>query len=434
VPAENKATVLEMPGFVFDVERAELYGANGQRVALRPQVLGVLQCLARNPDFVHSKDELLHAVWPGVVVTEDSLVQCIVDLRRALHDEAHRIVQTEPRRGYRLAATVRPAGAGARCDAVAGTAQPNFHQDIHFARTPEGTRIAYALSGSGPVLVRAAHWVSHLDQDWRSLIGRQRIERFVQRHRLLRYDGRGCGLSDWDADAGTLDDCVADLEAVVDHAGIGRFALYGASSGAAISIRYARRHPERVAGLALIGGYARGALRRGPASTSLDNFHAMARLLEDGWTQDNPAFRQLVTSLCWPAATAEQSQSNNQLLRLSCRPAFAAGLLRRIAEFDATEDLPHVQCPTLVLHSARDAYVPFEEGLLISAGIAQASLHTFDSPNHTPVGNEPAFEEVHRAIDDFVAQAMRQPWTPTLHAVERAPGMDSVPTATRKAS
>ena len=185
-------------------------------------------------------------------------------------------------------------------------------------------------------------------------------------------------------------------------AGLDRFALLGGTGGAAVAIRYAARHPDRVSGLVLLGGYARGLLRRSLGSAAVENFNAMLRLLEDGWAQDNPAFRQLMTSLHWPAATLQQMQSFNELQRVSCEPRTAADLLRRHAEFDATDDLPVVRCPTLVLHSPRDARVPFEEGRRIAAAIPGARLEPFESPDHTPLSGEPAFEYVQQLMEEFL--------------------------------
>jgi pimeloyl-ACP methyl ester carboxylesterase/DNA-binding winged helix-turn-helix (wHTH) protein len=404
---EGDAASLALPGFEFDFMHAELRTASGERVPLRPQVLDVLRCLARRPGFMVAKEELMRSVWPKVVVGDDSLVQCIRELRQALHDTAHRVVITEPRRGYRLmAAAAAPVASAAVASAAVTEADANeppaFHQDIRFATTPDGVRLAYAASGQGAPLVRTAHWMTHLDWDWRSATLGPPIRAMSQRHRLIRYDGRGYGLSDWDAGPGSLEQGVADLEAVADSAGVQTFALLGASTGAPVAIRFAARHPRRVSALVLLGGFARGVLRRGTASTSADNFNAMLRLIEDGWSRDNPAFRQLLTSLHWPGASAQQMQSFNHLQRVSCTPQTAVALMRRDAEIDVSGDLGLVRCPTLVLHSPRDARVPFEEGRLVAGAIRGARLETFDSPNHLPLLGEPAFDLVLRQVHDFV--------------------------------
>ena len=389
-----------LPGFEIDLAQALLRDATGAEVRLRPQAFAVLHFLARHAGRVVGKEELMQAVWAGAVVTDDSLVQCIKEIRQALHDQDRHIVRTVSRQGYRLMPLAATAGAVAD-----SSEQTAFHQDIRFTTASDGVRIAYAISGDGMPLVRAEHWMTHLDWDWRSATFGARIQALSQRYRLVRYDGRGTGLSDWDAAPGPLDQRVGDLEAVIDSAGLERFALLGASGGAPVAIRYAARHPQRVTGLVLLGGFARGALRRGAGSTPVDNFNAILRLIEDGWAQDNPAFRQLMTSLFWPGANAQEMQSFNNLQRVSCTPQAAVAQLRRNADFDATDDLPAVRCPTLVLHSPRDSRVPFEEGRRIASAIPHARLEPFDSPNHTPLVDEPAFEHVLALIDAFMAES-----------------------------
>jgi pimeloyl-ACP methyl ester carboxylesterase len=339
-------------------------------------------------------------VWPNLVVTDDSLVQCIKDLRKALKDDARSIIQTLPKRGYRLV----PGGELSQAPAAAPPSA-EFQQDIRFATTVDGARIAYATSGSGPPLVRAVHWMSHIDLDWRNAVGGPWIQGLSQRFRHVRYDARGCGLSDRGAGPKNLDDEVCDLEAVVDAAGLDRFALYARSQGGAIAVRYAARHPERVSHLVTIGGFVRGSLRRGELSPTADNQAAFWKLIEDGWGQDNAAFRQLMTSLIFPGANAEQMHAFNAIQRAACSPQVAAQLGRVHAEYDACADLPQVRCPALILHSPDDRPVPFEEGRMIASMIPGARLVPFASVNHVPLPTEPAFDIVNRLMDEFLLGA-----------------------------
>jgi pimeloyl-ACP methyl ester carboxylesterase len=395
--SNGHANHVALSGFVFDLERSELRNGSGASLTLRPQTLAVLACLARYPSELVSKDELMRSVWPDVVVTDDSLVQCVTELRKALGDTEHRVIRTEPKRGYRLVAQ-----APASSPHEAAPTPMEFKQDIHFATAPDGVRIAYALSGSGPPLVRAPHWMTHLDWDWRSHVLGPRIQQWSRKFRLLRYDARGIGLSDRHAMPGALDQWVEDFESVVDAAGLKRFALIGPSGGGMVAIRYAARHPERVSHLLLVGATARGGLRRGERSMSQADFDAMVRLIEYGWGQDNAAYRQISTSLLWPGANVEQMQSFNHLQRVSCEPRTAAVQMRAVSEMDVTGDLAQVRCPTLVLHSPHDARVPFEEGRLIAASIPGARLEPFDSPNHTPLFGEPAYAQVERLTEEFL--------------------------------
>ncbi len=393
--SDHAPTSLSWPGFVLDLERFELRDAAGLRVALRPQAFTVLRHLAQRAGQIVTKDELMQAVWPGRVVTDDSLVQCIKLIRHALGDGQRRLLQTEPKRGYRLASAV-PAASEA-------TPVTEFHQVIRFATSSDGVRIAYATSGdSGPPLVRAAHWMTHLEWDWRNDVYGPWIQGLSRRYRLLRYDGRGCGLSDRGIAMGTLDDEVRDLAAVVDAAGLQRFALFGRSQGSAISIRYAALNPDRVSHLVLAGGFARGWMKRGARPPDAQRARAYWQLIEHGWAQNNAAFHQLLTSEMFPGASADQRQAFMTMQRMACTAQDAVRLARMMAQYDASDDLARVQCPTLVLHSPDDVCVPFEQGRLIASAIRGARFEPFASVNHIPLPGEPAFDEVHRLIDEFL--------------------------------
>lgn len=386
---------IALAGFTFEAARLELRDAAGAPVALRAQALAVLDCLARQRGHVVTRDELMRAVWRDVVVTDGSLAQCINEIRQALGDTAHRIVQTAPKRGYRLAADSAPLPA-------APAAALGFEQEIGFATSDDGARIAYAASGAGPVLLRAPHWMTHLEWDWRSLVYGPWIEGLSRRYRYVRYDCRNWGLSDRGVAPATLPVAASDLAAVADAAGLRRFALLGISQGGAIAIRYAALHPERVSHLVLVGGYARGGLHRGAASITAQHLEAFCRLLEEGWAQDNAAFRQILTSQMYPGANADEMRSFNDMQRVSCTPHEAASIRRVIVDYDATAHLRQVRCPTLVLHNPNDAMVPFEEGRLVASSIAGAHLMPFESQNHVPLCGEPAFALMNRLIDEFV--------------------------------
>jgi pimeloyl-ACP methyl ester carboxylesterase/DNA-binding winged helix-turn-helix (wHTH) protein len=418
--AHDADAIVELQGFVVDLRLDELRTTAGERLALRPQAFAVLKCLARSAGQLVSKDELVRDAWRGVVVTDDSLVQCIKLIREALGDDDRRILLTEPKRGYRLV----PAPSH---EHAVGEAAP-LHQDIRFATSSDGVRIAYATCGErGPHLVRAPHWMTHVEWDGQNPVSAPTIRRLARNCRYLRHDGRGSGLSDRDIPLGTIEDEVRDLEAVVDAAGLERFALLGRSGGGAIAIRYAARHPGRVSHLIFVGGLARGWIKRANPAPPAEQVRAFEQLVEHGWGNNNAAFRQLIASEIFPGASAEQREAFLALQRVACKPRDAARLVRMIAEYDVSEDLPRVRCPTLVLHSPHDQAVPFEEARLIASSIPGARLEPFDSLNHTPLPGEPAFDEVYRLIDEFllpqaaVRRQEQQAARPVLRAVAPAP-------------
>jgi pimeloyl-ACP methyl ester carboxylesterase/DNA-binding CsgD family transcriptional regulator len=281
-------------------------------------------------------------------------------------------------------------------------ASARFAQDMRFARAADGTRLAYAIHGDGYPLVRAAHWLTNIDRDWRTPMWRPWFDAIGRRFRFHRYDSRGCGLSDREATDASLDVLVGDLEAVVDAAKLDRFALLGISQGGAVSIAYAVRHPERVSHLVLLGAFARGPLRRDPTAEALASTRAEIKLIEVGWGQDNPAYLQLFTNLLFPNATPEQARSFNDLQRMSCSPNQAARIVSSFSDIDASAHLAHVTCSTLVLHTRGDMCAPFDEGLFLASSIPGARLVPLETRSHVPTPGEPSFDRVLEEIEAFV--------------------------------
>jgi pimeloyl-ACP methyl ester carboxylesterase/DNA-binding CsgD family transcriptional regulator len=287
----------------------------------------------------------------------------------------------------------------------------SISQNIRFCTTPDKLRLAFATTGEGAAVVRTAHFLTHLDFDLHSPVWGPWIADMSRAHTLLRYDGRGCGLSDRAITSLSLDTWVSDLEAVVDAAGLDRFALLGCSQGAAISLSYAHRHPERVSCLVLLGGYARGVLRRNPTHEQQKQAQLLLDLIEIGWGQDNPAFRQVFTSLYIPGGNAEQMKWFNELERLSCTPSHAARIVSTFGQIDVSELATRVSCPTLVLHCRGDARVPFEEGRLLAGFIPGARFVPLESPNHVLLQGEPAYAECLAEIQAFL-ERHHPPGTP----------------------
>jgi pimeloyl-ACP methyl ester carboxylesterase/DNA-binding CsgD family transcriptional regulator len=284
--------------------------------------------------------------------------------------------------------------------------------EVRFARTRDGVSIAHTKSGSGYPLMYATHWLRHLDHDWQTPVWRPWLEALSLRFEVHRYDGRGCGLSEQRVDHVSLDTLVADLEAAVDSCRLQRFALLGMSQGACASIVYAAEHPERVSHLVLLGGFARGALRRDPSQKAAETADAMAKLAEVGWGEPNSTFLQLFTSLFLPGASPEQAASFNEMQRRATTPAQAARLMRAFSDIDASDWLAAIRCPTLVLHCAGDLRVPPAEARLIASSIPGAQLVMLDSPNHFPLPGEPAFDVAVRQIADFVGNRPEAAGTP----------------------
>jgi DNA-binding SARP family transcriptional activator/pimeloyl-ACP methyl ester carboxylesterase/tRNA A-37 threonylcarbamoyl transferase component Bud32 len=276
-------------------------------------------------------------------------------------------------------------------------------QQIRFSTAPDGVRIAYATVGSGPVLVKAANWLSHLEFDWNSPVWRHWLLGLSRQHTLVRYDERGCGLSDWDVDEFSVDAWVRDLETVVDTLGLERFPLLGLSQGGPVAITYAVRHPERVSHLILYGSYAQGWWRRKLAPHQREETEMMLTMSKLGWGRSNPAFRQVFTSMFIPDATIEQMHWFNDLQRLSTSPENAVAFLRAFYEIDVTDLAPQVTTPTLVMHAREDVRIPFAAGRELAALIPGARFVPLESKNHILLETEPAWQrfldEIHVFID-----------------------------------
>jgi pimeloyl-ACP methyl ester carboxylesterase len=222
-------------------------------------------------------------------------------------------------------------------------------------------------------------------------------------HSFFRYDARGNGLSDREVPDVTFEKFVDDLEAVVDAAGIDRFALLGISQGCAVSVAYAVRHPERVSHLVLLGGFAVGWKKRARTEAEKEAGEAMLSLVRLGWGQENPAFRQMFTSQFIPGANKEQADWFNEFQRISSSPADAARNLLANGEADVSSLLSQVKVPTLVMHARHDARVPFESGRRLAAGIPGARFLPLESRNHVMLEGEPALARFLEELQSFLA-------------------------------
>jgi pimeloyl-ACP methyl ester carboxylesterase/DNA-binding winged helix-turn-helix (wHTH) protein len=385
--------LFQFNGYSLDVDRRELR-RGCELVEIGPQVFDLLVFLIHNRDRVVTKDDLLETIWQGRIVSESTLTSRINAARRAVGDSGadQILIKTFARKGFRFVGAVteheRPVPKASAGQVQAAAAR--MYQEVQFCTSSDRVRIAYAAIGKGVPLVKTANWLNHLEYDWQGPIWSHLFGALVARCRLIRYDERGNGLSDWDVDDISLDAFVSDLEAVVDAVGLDRFALLGISQGCAVSVAYAVRHPERVTHLVLYGGYARGRRKRG-RQADIDQADALMTLMRQGWGQENPAYRQIFTSQFIPEATAEQAHWFNELQRTTTTPENAVRIRRALDEMDVSGLLSSVKAPTLVLHCRDDAVQPFEEGRRMAAGIAGSRFVALEGRNHVILEHEPAW-------------------------------------------
>jgi pimeloyl-ACP methyl ester carboxylesterase/DNA-binding CsgD family transcriptional regulator len=276
-------------------------------------------------------------------------------------------------------------------------------QAVRFCASFDATRIAFAVTGRGPVLVKAPHWLTHLEYEWQSPLWRPWIAALSTRHTLLRMDARASGLSDWQVNDIAFEAYVRDLEAVVAAAGCaGRFAMFGHSQGAAIAVEFAARHPQRVSHLVILGGYARGIRHRGLPPDRLAEHEALLQLIQAGWGREDDAYRRLFAMQFVPDATLEQIKSLSDLQRHASSPANAARLVRSFHDIDVTASAPRVRCPALVVHARGDRRVPYEEGRLLAGLVPNARFVSLDTDNHILLPQESAFAAFFTELDAFL--------------------------------
>jgi pimeloyl-ACP methyl ester carboxylesterase/DNA-binding CsgD family transcriptional regulator len=275
-------------------------------------------------------------------------------------------------------------------------------QNIRFCTSRDGVRIAYATCGEGPPLVRAGQWITHLEADWDNLVWRPWLEELSRRHALIRYDMRGCGLSDREGVEFSLERYAEDFEAVIEAVGVQRFALLGMSGGGAIAVAYAAAHADRVSHLVLYGAYTRGRIARSTTAEEHEENETLLRLIELGWGKEDPTFRQLFASQYLTDGTAEQLRSFNELMRLSASPANAVKLMRAWYTADVRALAPQIRCPTLVLHPREDLRVPFEEGRSLARLIPGARFVPLDSRNHILLEQDGAWKQLVAELEAFL--------------------------------
>lgn len=339
---------------------------------------------------------------------EDAEIARVEALRRLA--DAPGLSDAEAEKWQRLLAQADP-GAARRAAPAPGpkSSRPTDRalraQRIGFCQAEDGTRIAYATVGSGPPLLKAANWLNHVEHDWASPIWGQSFADAARWRSFIRYDERGCGLSDWDVSDLSFDAFVEDLETVADSLNLDRFPLLGISQGAPVCVEYAVRHPERVSALILISGYTAG-WRIAVDDAEKERREAVLKLTKVGWGTDNPAYRHIFSQTFMPDAPPDDLAWFDEFQRLTTSPENAARFQDAFGDIDVRHRLKDVRTPTIVLHSRHDQRIPLREGRALAAGIPGARFVPLESRNHILVDGEPARRACFAAIARFMAEHM----------------------------
>ncbi|HEU0294206.1 MAG TPA: alpha/beta fold hydrolase [Anaerolineales bacterium] len=273
---------------------------------------------------------------------------------------------------------------------------------VSFTTGFDGTRIAFAIAGDGPPLVKVGNYMGHVEYDWDSPVWAHWLEELTRHHTLIYYDERGSGLSDWNAEDVSFEAWVRDLEAVVEAAGLRRFPLFAMSQAGAVAVAYAARHLDRVTRLIVHGAYARGWLKRDLTEEQIEEEKLMISLMQVGWGRENPAFRQVFAMQLFPDASPEHIRALEEQMRLSVSPKNAVRLESEMHRIDVRDLAQQITVPTLVLHSREDQAVPFEEGRLLASLIPKAQFVALESKNHVLTEHEAAWPKFVAAVRGFL--------------------------------
>lgn len=384
---------------VLDTKKHRLFRASAE-VPVEPQVFDLLVLLLVHAGTLVSKDLLIETVWNGRIVSEATISGRINAARTAVGDNGSNqaVIRTHPRRGFEL---VAPVATQPDASARDKPNQNESRQTIRYTTSADGTQIAYATSGQGPKIMRAGHFLTHLEMDWRSPIWQPYLDALGNNHTVIRYDQRGAGMSGTDTSALTIENHTADLLAVADAAGMDRFPLIASSQGVPISINFAARYPDRVSRLVLYGGAALGHAKR-EQSDSTEQAAAMMAMVRAGWGKPESAFMTAFTALFCPGASTAELANLVEIQLASASPENAIEIRKANDNMDVRDLLAKVQAPTLVIHARNESLHPVTQGRFIAAGIPGAEFLEIDSNNHIPLPSDPAFQTIVNAQLEFI--------------------------------
>ena len=264
-----------------------------------------------------------------------------------------------------------------------------IEQQLGFATTSDGVRIAYATTGEGPPLVLVLGWLTHLTEgggsDLYSESGGPR--HWYSRDRLVvNFDGRGFGLSEREVTDFGLDARVRDLEAVVDSLGLERFALYGYSAGGPTAVAYADRHPERITHLVLAAAFAGAAsiseadLARPEVRSLTVAARGLAQFAKSSW--DSQAARAALAQLLAPEAVGVEREVLMHFLAVSGDGRAYGGFIDAGFSIDVSEAAQRIQVPTLVVSGSEDGVMPVATGSQLAALIPGARFEVLAGAGH----------------------------------------------------
>ncbi|WP_328835942.1 alpha/beta fold hydrolase [Streptomyces europaeiscabiei] len=404
-----------MGGAVYHFGQYELDTArrrlshDGRQVHVEPQALDLLCHLVEHRDRVVPAEELLDALGQSTTVSEAELATWLRAARSAIGDSDTRqqFIRTVAQRGHRFVAratAVSTTPPATPTGPATGAVSHADHEVIRFCRSADGTRIAYATTGEGPPLVKTANWLTHLDLDRTTPMWAHWFDGLTRGRQLVRYDERGCGLSEWTVPSFTLDDLIGDLDSVADAVGLDRFPLLGVSQGGAVAVAYAAHRPERVSHLVLTSAYARGQLIHAASDAERDAAEVDLNIARAGWRSQDSSFLRYVASQYLADATPAEWDAFAAYQRQTTSPANGLRFLEEFARIDVSDIAHQVACPTLIIHSRDDARIPVTQALELATLIPDSRLILLESRNHLFTADDPAWPTFLSHLDNFLAE------------------------------
>lgn len=391
-------------GFTLDLNRGELLGKDGP-VPVEPRAFTLLAYMVEQQGRLVEKDELIASVWGGLIVSDAAIATAVKAVRRALGDSGKEQVwlKTVRGRGFRFDGDGEVRAKVPTYGASAQTLNPPEapRQTVHYTCSQDGTLLAFAVSGKGPKIMRAGHFLTHLEEEWNSAVSRPYLEMLGAQHTVVRYDQRGTGLSAGDPQNLSVAAQASDLLAVADAASMDRFPLIASSQGVATAIHVAAHNPGRISRMVLYGGFPQGREKR-EDSRSQDEAQAMRTMVRAGWGNPNSPFMVAFTSLYCPTARREELNSLANIQLASASPEMAIRVRQAIDNIDVMDLLPKVEVPTLIIHARHEALNPISQARILAARIPNAEFKEIDSPNHIVLPSDPNFQEIVRAQIEFI--------------------------------
>lgn len=388
--------------FVLDTASHSLL-KNGVEERPEPQVFDLLCLLIENAPALVTRDQMIEKIWGGRIVSESAVSARIAAARKAVTDNGKRqeVIRTVARRGLQFVAEIVVLSDSTNVSKPASAAsEPTQHARIRYTQAPDGGQIAWTVSGDGPPVLLTSFYPSNVELD----LQQPDVAALVQSlcdYSLIRFDQRGCGLSDWSMpDEDETVWASAQLH-VADAAGLDRFPIIARTGGALAAVNFAARHPERVSCLILQGGYVDGRSLRKNVDYDPDK-EPIEALIREGWGKPDSPFMEAFGAIYLPTMSREDLREIMIFFNQSASAENALRARRASNNASIASILPMVKAPTLIVHASRDAVNPVSEARKLAAGIANAELIVMESRNSILLPGEPVWTDFIAEIRNFL--------------------------------